>query len=275
MYHNVFLWEESCRKGEILRKILLYVLPILVLGGVAGFPLAGQETSRAVSGKKPRSVSRKTGYTVPEGSIRVSGALLNAPAIGSVSRSKRSSARFADRWLQVDIQFSFQFPSSIRDKTMYFLNRPSVELYMVNFLPGRRWFYGVQKLHSILLDSRYKTKKYSVSLFLPPNYVHAYLPKNKSDKVDPKSLEGVVVIRDNAGVVLGCKAFSFRQGLTKRDSAALLRQWQSRLAQGDIPEMFFPREKTPWQWVDSEYYELPATELPGKSTAGKTGYGEE
>ena len=88
-------------------------------------------------------------------------------------------------------------------------------------------------------------------------------------------LDGVVVIRDKQGKILGRKAFSFRKGLTNRDSAAVIRQWESLQKQGGIPEVFFPREKTPWQWVESEYYELPATELSGRNTAGKNEDGEE
>ena len=250
------------------RNFLCCIIWIVLLSGAAVCPVSGKSVSHTASGN---SVSD----SVPSGAIRVSGSLQHAPAIGSVARSKRSSVRFADRWLQVDIQFSFQFPSRIRERSMYFLNRPVVELYVGNFLPGKRWFYGVQKLHSILLDSRYKTKKYNVSLVLPPNYVHAYMPRNKSDKFEPRVLDGVVVIRDKQGKILGRKAFSFRKGLTNRDSAAVIRQWESLQKQGGIPEVFFPREKTPWQWVESEYYELPATELSGRNTAGKNEDGEE
>ncbi|MBO5725089.1 MAG: hypothetical protein J6S58_09700 [Lentisphaeria bacterium] len=254
------------------------------------FSAYGKSGSRAaVSGKSVPAVKSpaeksktvhvteegKFACTVPSGSIKVSGSLQGAPAIGTVSRSKRGSARFADRWLQVDIQFSFQFPA-VRERSMYFLNRPSVELYMGNFLPGKRWFYGVQNLHSILLDTRYKTKKYNVSLFLPPNYVHAYVPREKkSEKFDLKTLEGVVLIRSGRGKVLGSKAFSFRRNLTKRDSAALIRQYETLWAQRKISALFFPREKTPWQWVASDEYELPATALSVGSEAGKTGKGEE
>lgn len=145
---------------------------------------------------------------------------------------------------------------------------------MCNFRPGRRWFCGVQHIHSILLDNQYKSKKYNVSLFLPPNYAYAYLPRDKSDKLDVRSLEGVVVIRDGQGRIMGRKAFSLRKGLTNRAAANLLRQVETMRRGGRVPRFFWPREKTPWAWVDSENYELPAVDLSG-GQADKNGSREE
>lgn len=250
--------------GVFLKKRVLYIFLIFLLGFSAAFTVSGQAVR----------VSRQDKFTILTRDVKVSALLTGAPAIGGAARSRRGGTNFADNWLQVNIQFQFQFPASLKGRTMTFLDRPSVELYMYNFRTVSRWGYGVQKLHSILLDSRYKSKKYQVSLFLPPNYVHVYMPRNKSDKLDPKALSGVVRILDEKGVVLGQKAFSLRGSLTKKESAFLLKQCETA-ARGRMSEYFFPREKTPWQWVDSDYYELPATELSGKGRFVNPGKGKE
>lgn len=250
--------------GVFLKNRIIYVFVIFLLGFFAVVSASGQTVR----------VSRQDNFSILSRDIKVSALLTGAPAIGGAARSRRGGTNFADRWLQVNIQFQFQFPSSLKGRSMTFLDRPSVELYMYNFRTVGRWGYGVQKLHSILLDNRYKSKKYQVALFLPPNYVYVYLPRNKSDKLDPKALSGVVRIRDEKGVVLGQKAFSLRGSLTKKESAFLLKQCETA-AQGQMSEYFFPREKTPWQWVDSDCYELPATALSGRGRFVKTGKGKE
>lgn len=216
---------------------------------------------------------KETSFGIPASSVTVNVSLQKAPVF-SIDSKKVSPGRsgnlgsFSKVWLVNEVTFSFQLTREIRRYEAYPVNALSIEMYICVPTTGRnpslRWFYGEQKLNTLVIAPAYKSQRFMASLFMPPCYVFPYLPKEKNGKYNLKNLEGVIIFKDSNGRILGKKAFSYTKKLTTKRADALFSSVE-RL-QNQLPIMLWPREKTPWEWVDADRFELPLTAIANEKT---------
>lgn len=244
-------------------RCLLLMLILVFAGGV----LSAQSSSR----------SGRNAFGVPADSITVDISLQKAPVYSVESKRTRLSSGVpekAKQWLVNDISFRFSSRSG-RDASPVLLY--GLKVVMCLYVPaaggGRgdsQLFFGMQELHCVLVDPTAKNRRYWASLFMPPNFVYAFFPEDRTGKYNLKDVEGALLIVDRNGVVLGRKAFAFKGKVSNKQTAALLDEVEKfNSAPGSRPIMLWPREKTPWAWIDADRYELPAVNFSFSNT-GRT-----
>ena len=246
---------------------------------LSGLLLYGQTAKRGAS--RSRSVSKNAPVLfIPSDSIAVEMSLVHPPAYTTVSRkTKIGNNDIPDvnkYWLMSEISFVISYRPP-RKALPLPLENLKVELYI--YAPGQardgvtyRWFCGVQTLQCVVADAEQKARKYWASLFLPSSYVYLHVPQERG-KNSLRMLEGVVIIADKENNILGRKAFGYRGKLTPDRMKTLVNaatQLRGRKTKNQV--MLWPRERTPWAWLDADRFEFPALdrEADGKAaTAGK------
>lgn len=254
-----------------IRHWLFWVMLFAVCGSWAAY---GQRANRRLR--------------IPSDKIKVDLSLQKAPdyllVSKSGSRNRAGNVNIPEdmrMWLTAEICFSLAPGPQVREPVM--LNGMRVELYLYVPRQGRikrrsRWFFGVQNLYDgVVFDPAAQQKRdYWASLFLPPGYVYAYLPA-VNGRYELKDVKGVVIITGPGGRVLGRQAFSYRRRETGRTESQLYALADKlRGDAGHFAAWLWPREKTPWQWLDADRYELPLTEItvPSSRGAGAAAKGE-
>ena len=129
---------------------------------------------------------------------------------------------------------------------------------------------GVQSLHCLVAEPEQKMRRYWASLFLPAPYVYLHMPQERG-KYSLRLLEGVVIISDRDNNILGRRAFAYKSKLSSSRAQRLIAaaaELRGRKGRNQVP--LWPRENTPWEWVDADRFELPFTPVgevktePGK-----------
>ena len=233
-----------------------------------------------VYGQSAKRVRRSSsaGKNVPELFIPAAGInvdlSLQKPPVYAVSGQKtKLGGNVPDRmknWLVCEISFAVSLRGAKRTR-LALLDEVNVELYL--YVPGAardnvsyRWFYGCQKLHCLVVESDQGTRRYWASLFLPGQYVYLHVPA-ENNHATVRAVEGVVVISDRENKVLGSRAFGYRNKLAPGRAKKLL-DVVNELQQSKADCVaLWPREKTPWAWLDADRFELPLTALQDNKSA--------
>ncbi len=262
------------------KKSFIFFLTAVLFA--ACFVLTAQSKSKRVSKTVPP-------FNIPTDLVYVDISLQKPPAISVDNKKTRigsttSGSGYAKQWLVAEITFAFSIPDSIKSSQPVCHENLRIELFLTVPSTTSRgkveysWFYGAQVLHGVVVDPSLKEQKYMVSLFMPPSYVYMYFPKDKTDKYNLKEMEGVVLFFDKDSVLIGAKAFEVKGKLSKSRSSQLIDAVGDLKKSQKMPIMLWPREKTPWQWIDSDRFELPKTEFPDvpvTTTGGKDEGGTE
>lgn len=243
-----------------------YALLLAIVLCLSGLLLHGQSAKRNA---RSRSSARNTPTLyVPIESINVDMNLVRPPNFLTDNKKSRIGANEVPDsfrlWLMTDISFSISYRAGKKSLPLP-LENLKVEVYI--FAPGEardgatyRWFCGVQNLQCVVIDPEVRQRKYWASLFLPSSYVYLHVPQERG-RLSLKGVEGVVIIADKANNILGRKVF----GLNSRTkiSASHLQnlpiaaaQLRGKKTKNQV--MLWPREKTPWAWLDADHYEFPA-----------------
>ena len=166
-------------------------------------------------------------------------------------------------WLVNEISFCFFYQSTKRS-SFRTLKNLKVELYL--YAPGEtrdnmsfRWFCGVQALDCLVVEPGQKMRRYWASLFLPSAYVYLHMPLDHG-RYSLRALEGVVFIADQDNTILGRRAFGYKSKLAPARAQRLIAaamELRGKKTRNQI--LLWPREKTPWAWVDADRFELPFT----------------
>lgn len=245
-----------------------YALFLAVVLCMSGLFLYGQSAKRSSS--RRNSVKNTPALYVPIESINVDMSLSRPPAYIIEGKKTRIGANeIPDSfrlWMVNDISFSISYRAGKRPLP---LEKLKVELYI--YAPGAardgvsfRWFCGVQNLQCVVVDPGLRPRKYWASLFLPSSYVYLHVPQ-ENGRASVRSMEGVVIIADKDNNILGRKVFGFNSR-TKfsvnrvQTLVAAAAQLRGKKLKNQV--MLWPREKTPWAWIESDRYEFPAIE-PG------------
>lgn len=241
---------------------------VLCLGGLL---LCGQSVKRS-SGRSRNSAKNTPTLYVPMESINVDMSLIRPPNYITDGKKTRIGANEIPdsfrQWMMTDISFSIVYQPGRKSLPLP-LENLKVEVYIYAAGSARdgvsfRWFCGVQNLQCVVVDPDLRQRKYWASLFLPSSYVYLHVPHERG-RVSVRSLEGVVIIADKENNILGRKVFGFgsRTKLpAKRVQILAESAMQLRGKKTKNQVMLWPREKTPWAWLDADRYEFPAIE-PG------------
>ena len=246
-----------------------YGLLLAVVLCLSGSVLFGQSAKR--NSGRSRAGNTPTLY-VPIESINVDMSLVRPPVYNTDGRKTRIGANeIPDAfryWMMTDISFGISYRPGKKSPPLP-LENLKVEVYIYAPGPARdgvsfRWFCGVQNLQCVVVDPELRQRKYWASLFLPAPYVYLHVPQERG-RSSVRSCEGVVIIADKDNNILGRKVFGFgtRTKLSAKrvqilaDAAGQLRGKKTK-----NQVMLWPREKTPWAWLESDRYEFPALE-PG------------
>ena len=242
-----------------------YAAALAVVLCFSGVLLYGQSAKRGAS--RSRGVAKNAPVLyVPTDSITVEMSLVRPPAYTTVSRkTKIGNNDIPDifkHWMMNEISFSISYRPPKKSLPLP-LENMKIELYI--YAPGQardgvsfRWFCGVQQLQCVVADPEQKLRKYWASLFLPSSYAYLHIPQERA-KQSLQALEGVVIIADKENNILGRKAFGHRGKLTPDRMRALVNaamQLRGKKTKNQVS--LWPREKTPWAWLDADRFELPA-----------------
>ncbi|MBQ9336026.1 MAG: hypothetical protein IJS14_01860 [Lentisphaeria bacterium] len=241
---------------------------LILTACLAGVLVYGQSSKRS----SRRGGRSEMEFGVPEDSIKIELSLPRSPIYAVDSRKSRVGGNVPDmmrQWLMCEI--SFGFVSRSRQARPILLEKLNVELYLYADEPSRetdspRWFAGKQTLHAVVFDPSVKQRRYWCSLFLPPANVYMSVPRDRSGKLSVGGLVGVVIITDKEGNILGIRVFGAGKGKIPTSRAKRLVSIVSDMRKkGEGAILLWPREKTPWQWLDADRFELPLTEFPAKT----------
>ena len=248
-----------------------YALLLAIILCLCGSFLHGQSGKRNAGRSRSSARNTPTLY-VPIESINVDMSLVRPPNYITDGRKSRIGVNdLPDSfrlWMMVDISFSISYRPGKKSLPLP-LENLKVEAYIYAPGPARdgvafRWFCGVQNLQCVVVDPDLRQRKYWASLFLPSSYVFLHVPQERG-RLSLRELEGVVIIADKANNILGRKVFGF--GTRTKLPAGRMQTLASAAAQlrGKKTKnqvMLWPREKTPWAWLEAERYEFPAID-PG------------
>ena len=247
-----------------------YALLLAIVLCLSGLLLHGQSAKRNA---RSRSSARNTPTLyVPIESINVDMNLVRPPNFLTDNKKSRIGANEVPDsfrlWLMTDISFSISYRPGKKSLPLP-LENLKVELYIYAPGPARdgvtfRWFCGVQNLQCVVVDPDLRQRKYWASLFLPSSYVYLHVPQERG-RISIRGLEGIVIIADKTNNILGRKVFGYgsRTKLSAnrvQTLAAAAAQLRGKKTKNQV--MLWPREKTPWAWLDADHYEFPASD-PG------------
>lgn len=239
---------------------------LVIAACLCGFLVCGQSSKKR--SRRSASADRKTPVLyVPAESINNDIFLQRAPVYLIGDKKTRIGAGNSDAskfWLVNEISFVLSLRA--KNPRPMVLDGVKVELYL--YVPGQardrrnyRWFYGCQKLHRLVFEPEQPNRRFWASLILPYQYVYLHVPLDRG-RYNIKPLEWVVLISDRNNKLLGRYAFGNKFKLTSERTKLLLNMADEiqRKNGADCIELW-PREKTPWAWLDAERFELPLTSL--------------
>ena len=246
----------------------LLLAAVLCLSGQILFGQAKRNAGRSRSSAKNNTPT----LYVPVESINVDMSLVRPPNYLTDGKKTRiGTGEVPDSfkvWMMTDISFGISY-RPVKKSLPLPLEKLKVEVYIYASGQARdgvsfRWFCGVQTLQCVVVDPDLRQRKYRASLFLPSAYVYLHVPLDRG-KASVRNFEGVVIIADKENNILGRKVFGFgsRTKLSAnrmQTLAAAAAQLRGKKTKNQV--MLWPREKTPWSWIDAERYEFPAIE-PG------------
>ncbi len=235
--------------------------------------LAACLTGVLVYGQSSKRASRRGGrndmpFSILEDNIKIDITLQRPPVYVTDSRKNRIGTNVPDtmrQWLMAEISFSFTNRSRLQRPIV--LEKMHVELYLYADEPGRetstpRWFSGTQILQGVIFDPAMKQRRYWCSLFLPPANVYMSIPRDRAGKYYVGNMIGVVIITDQEGNILGMRTISGKGKLPASRAKKLIAavsERRTKKSSDAIP--LWPREKTPWQWLEADRFELSHTDL--------------
>ena len=227
-------------KGGKMRLFSALVLSAVLCGSGT---LCAQ--SRRASGAKP---------AIPE--IQMNVALVNTPSLLVQDKADAGIPLGKTRkWLQFQIAYKFS-SSAVNAKKIY--ENMRVELYVRHPAPdGYAWFTGTQYLHCVMADM----ERHYAALYMPPSTVTRYISRDKKSKEVLKNIQGIVILSDREGNILGMHCFDLSTGgkkLSRNQRNALLAAFKAiNQAKYKFVDGIWPKENTPWEWIDAEKYDLP------------------
>ena len=221
-----------------------------------------------------RSSSRRA--AIPE--IQLSVSLVSAPSIQVLDKADAGiPLGKSKKWIQFLVAYKFS-SSAVNARKIY--EDMKIELYVRHPAPdGYAWITGEQYLHCVMADM----EKHYAALYMPPSTVARYISRERKSRDVLKNLQGIVILSDRDDQILGLQFFDLSAGgkkLSSSQTAALRNAFRNiNQEKYKFVDAIWPKENTPWQWIDAEKYDLPKPvfqnirktqikEVPAEKSAG-------
>lgn len=204
-------------------------------------------------------------FSISKSSIKIERDFVKAPVF-TVSRTygKLEKPNDTAKWLQFLISYT---PSSAGSNVAWADNL-SVELFVI--LPAKKgkgygnliMFSGKQVLYSVPGDK----KKHYVLFHIPPVVLSKYTSfvKYESKSIETDVLASVVFRRgsDNRVIATGYATVKNRR---EADIVKLFDQFhRSQYRVMKVENAVLSKDESPWQWIDTDYFDLPKSMMEGK-----------
>ena len=255
------------------RECFVLLTAVFCLSGFLSYGQSGRRASHRAGSREKNAPE----LYVPADTINVDMTLQRPPVFVVDGKKTRIGTGVPDAarvWLVNEISFCISYRPARRSSILP-LEDVKVELYLYASGTARdngsfRWLCGVQSLHCLVAEPEQKMRRYWASLFLPAPYVYLHMPQERG-KYSLRLLEGVVIISDRDNNILGRRAFAYKSKLSSSRAQRLIAaaaELRGRKGRNQVP--LWPRENTPWEWVDADRFELPFTPVgevktePGK-----------
>ena len=205
------------------------------------------------------------GFTINKSTIKINREFVKAPVFSTTrSYGKLDRGNDTARWLQFLISYT---PSSTGSNVVW---EDDLSAELIVLLPAKKgrgygnvvMFTGKQVLYSVPGDK----KTHYILFHIPPVVLTKY---TSFVKFDSRSLESnvfaAVVFRrgsDNRVIATG---YAQTKNKSVSEIARLFEQYHnSRHRVMKVENGILPKDKSPWQWIDTDYFDLPKSMMEGK-----------
>ena len=204
------------------------------------------------------------GFTISKSSIKIDREFVKAPAF-TVNRTYGKVSKQNDaRWLQFLVTYT---PASMGTNVAW---EDDLSVELIVLLPAKKekgygnvvMFTGKQVLYSVPGD---KNNHYLL-FFIPPVVLSKYTSFVKYDNraLDTTVYAAVIFRRGSNNQVI---ATGYAPMNNKSDSelAKLFDQYySSKFRVMKVEDGILTKDKSPWQWIDTDYFDLPKSMMEGK-----------
>ncbi len=172
-----------------------------------------------------------------------------------------------NKWLQLDITFTPAAgakPSGAASKAPHsgleWLDDVTVQcqlLYPISY-QGKN-AVALFKTKTVLWSLPMDGKKHKASFFVPPQVLQRYArPEMKENKAALKDIDVFVVIFDKDQRPIGAGFYTSAKGTTLQTAKQKFETAETGIGLPvlKLDSEMLPREKTPWQWVDTDSFDL-------------------
>ena len=204
-------------------------------------------------------------FTISKSSIKIEREFVKAPVFtASRTYGKLNKQNDSARWLQFLVSYT---PSSAGTNVVW-EDGLSVELFVL--LPAKSgkgygnviMFSGKQVLYSVPGDK----KTHYVLFHIPPVVLLKYTSFVKFDNktLDSNMFAAVVFRRGSSNQVIAT-GYAAVKNKSEAEIAKLFEQYHnSQYRIMKVENGILPKDKSPWQWIDTDYFDLPKSMMEGK-----------
>ena len=204
------------------------------------------------------------GFTISKSSIKINREFVKAPVF-TVSRTYGKVDKQNDsRWLQFLVSYT---PSSTGANVAW---EDDLSAELVVLLPAKKgkgygnvvMFTGKQVLYSVPGD---KNTHYLL-FHIPPVVLSKYTSFVKYDNrtLDTTVFAAVIFRRGNNNQVIAT-GYAPMKNKTDSEVAKLFEQYYgSKFRVMKVEDGILPKDKSPWQWIDTDHFDLPKSMMEGK-----------
>lgn len=205
------------------------------------------------------------GFSIDKTTIKVEREFVKAPVF-TVSRSygKLTKSNETARWLQFLISYT---PASAGKQVVW---EDDLTVELIVLLPAKKdqgygnviMLTGKQVLYSVPGDK----KTHYILFHIPPAVLLKYTSIAKFDtKTSESSVYVAVVFRRGRNNQVLATGYGSMKNRSVADIAKLFDQYHnSRFRVMKLENEILPKDRSPWQWIDTDYFDIPKSLMEGK-----------
>lgn len=204
-------------------------------------------------------------FTIDASSVKVDRRFVKAPIFQAQQTYKSLSRPAHDvRWLQFLVTYT---PES-NGKTTVWEDDLTVEATVL--LPAKKGqgygttilLTGTEVFYSVPGDG----KKHYVLFFVPPAILTKYCSFTKYENSDVSSnVYAAIVFRRGRSNQVIATAYASMKGKSDSEIAKIFsRYYKSKIGVMKLENGLLPKDKTPWQWIDTDLFDFPKSMMEGK-----------
>ena len=203
-------------------------------------------------------------FTISKSSIKIAREFVKAPVF-TVSRTYGKVDKQSDsRWLQFLVSYT---PVSSGSNVAW---EDDLSAELIVLLPAKKgkgygnvvMFTGTQVLYSVPGD---KNTHYLLFL-IPPVVLSKYTSFAKYDNrtLDSTVYAAVIFRRGSNNQVIAAGYAPMKNKSDSEIAKVFDQYYSSKFRVMKVENGILPKEKSPWQWIDTDYFDLPKSMMEGK-----------